>query len=96
MPADLERLLRARGLPEARFFVAHASASHSPIAAGGSWRQMMIAWLVGGIALLGLEGFFLESSSVSSAIVFGVTLVSWIVGLEYMQDENGGRSITGR
>lgn len=88
-PAGLERLLRARGLPEAHTFVVDA-----PLAHRGSWREMMIAWLVGGIVLLVLEGLFLEPSSVSSAIVFGVTLVPWIVGLKYLQHENGGHSIT--
>lgn len=83
--ADLERLMRARGIPESGAFV---------VRAGGA-REKMIAWLIGGIALLALEGFVLEPSSVTSGVVFIGTLAGWILGLKYLQSENRGRSITG-
>lgn len=84
----LERLLRARGLPEA-----HALAG--AIGSGGFWREKMIAWIAIGVALLALEGLFLERSSVSSSIILLGTLVPWVLGIKYLQKKNGGRSITG-
>lgn len=79
---DLYEVLDAAALPTT--FTSTSSATP---------RQLLILWLVGGLLILGLEGLFLERSSLVSTGILAVTLVVWIVGLNKLKKRNAGRAI---